>query len=169
MAAMNSSEVIVQLYYRVLCHDMSHALLMITGVCQEFMPQDVDVQIKREVFQGPGPNGIDMQCAYLFPRKNLKLQTDFNPHTGLREDLMSEDKLMHVVDLKLANISSNDRHHPTKRILDFFLLHTSQSFQEFGRHRSCSTHQDNVAKILPIFLDRLERAQTRWLQTSMPH
>ena len=31
MAAMNSSEVIVQLYYRVLWHDMSHALLMITG------------------------------------------------------------------------------------------------------------------------------------------
>lgn len=53
------------------------------------MAQDVDVQIKREVFQGPGPNGVDMQftrawymCAYLFPRKNLKLQTDFNPHTG---------------------------------------------------------------------------------------
>lgn len=85
---------------------------------------------------------------------------------------MSEDKLMHVVDLKLANISSNDRHHPTKRILDLFLLHTSQSFQEFRRHRSCSTHQDNIAEILPIFiasLDRLERAQTRWLQTSMQH
>ena len=25
------------------------------------MAQDVDVQIKREMFQGPGPNGIDMQ------------------------------------------------------------------------------------------------------------